>query len=64
MKKRGRKAEVDGNCRHRNYDFMITGEISDTDSSSDSSSSSYDSDSSVVSEVSSSTANSETSSGQ
>ncbi|KAK4436827.1 NAC domain-containing protein 83 [Sesamum alatum] len=63
-KKRGTKAEVDGNGRRRDYDFMITGETSDTDSSSDSSSSSScDSDSSVVSEVSSSTANSETNSG-
>ncbi|KAL0355047.1 UNVERIFIED_CONTAM: NAC domain-containing protein 83 [Sesamum radiatum] len=64
MKKRGTKAEVDGNSRRRNYDFMITGETSDTDSlSASSSSSSCDSDSSVLSEVSSNTANGETNSG-
>ncbi|KAK6117788.1 hypothetical protein DH2020_048475 [Rehmannia glutinosa] len=57
LKKRSAKAEDNG--RHWNYDNFMTADESDTDSSCASSSSS-DSDSSVVSEVSSSCANSET----
>ncbi|KAI3455079.1 hypothetical protein Pfo_011742 [Paulownia fortunei] len=60
LKKRSTKSEVHDNGRHRNYDDFMTADLSDTDSSSASSSSSYDSDSSVLSEISSSTANSET----